>query len=129
MNNWRATPLLEINGIKFGMHREEVRKILGNNFTEFKKNKFSKTTSDNYGFCHVYYNTQNDFVAVEIFEFSEIYVNDALLFPGTIENAKNIINNLEEDDYGYISRTQSIGICVANGQVDSILFGAKGYYS
>ena len=49
----KATPLVEVNGVKFGMKRCDVRKIFGN-ATEFKKSKFSKTITDDFGFCHVF---------------------------------------------------------------------------
>lgn len=126
---WDVKPLYEVNGIKFGMKRNQIRKILGDNFTEFKKNKFSKNDSDDYGFCHIYYNAQDEFDAIEIFEFDEIYINNKPLFPGTIEKAKVVINDLEKDGNEFISRSRSIGISVSNGQMRSILFGSKGYYS
>lgn len=43
----KVIPLAEVNGVKFGMKRCDVRKIFGN-ATEFKKSKFSKTTTDDF---------------------------------------------------------------------------------
>ena len=51
MLRWNATPLEEINGIKFGMSRSEVRKTMGSKYREFRKNKFSKTTTDDLVFA------------------------------------------------------------------------------
>ena len=56
-----VVPLQEVNGVKFGMHRNEVRAILGE-AREFKKSKFSKNTTDDFGYCHVFYDTDNQCV-------------------------------------------------------------------
>ena len=47
-----ATPLQEVNGVKFGMPRNEVRAILGE-AREFKKSKFSKNTTDDFGYIMI----------------------------------------------------------------------------
>lgn len=122
-----ATPLLEVNGVKFGMKRSEVRSILGD-AKEFKKSKFSKTTSDDFGFCHVFYNTNDECEAIEIFDGNEVRVNGKTIFPEGIDTFKSMLTDLEEDENGFISKSQSIGVYVPYNKMESILFGCKGYY-
>jgi len=56
----KAIPLKSVNGIKFGMKREEVRKLLGE-YEEFKKSVLSTNTTDDFGYCHVYYNKNKSY--------------------------------------------------------------------
>ena len=81
MLKWSATPLEEVNGVKFGMLREEVRKVLGNTCREFRKNKFSKNTTDDFGVCHVFYNQDDRCEAVEVFDRREIIMEGKAVFP------------------------------------------------
>lgn len=128
MFKWTAIPLEEINGVKFGMPRSEVRGILGGEYREFKKGKFSKNTTDDFGVCHVFYTPDDRCEAVEVFDECEVYVNGKLLFPLDISSVKKLIDDLEEDTGSYISKKLSIGIYAPEGTPESILFGEAGYY-
>ena len=128
MLKWSATPLEEINGIKFGMSRSEVRKVVGSEYKEFRKNKFSKTTTDDFGICHVFYNLDDKCEAVEVFSECEISVSGEVIFPLDILSVKKQIPDLEEDMGSYISKKLSIGIYAPEGTPESILFGETGYY-
>lgn len=123
-----VTPLKEVNGVKFGMKRDEVRKILGTFKGEFKKTPFSKTTTDDFGFCHVYYDTDGGCEAVEIFDNTEVVVERTTVFPIDMEKAKQIFSDLTEEDGSFISKSQSVGIYAPYGNMESILFGIPGYY-
>lgn len=120
-------PLVEAAGIKFGMKRDEVRNILGT-AKEFIKSKYSKTTSDDFGFCHVFYDTEDGAEAVEFFEEAEVSINGQVVFPGSAELILGMFSDFVQDSSGYISIVQSIGIYAPDGRVESILFGCKGYY-
>lgn len=122
-----AIPLEEINGIKFGMKRDEVRKIFGKP-KEFKKSKFSKITTDDFGFCHVFYNLNDECEAVEIFEDAEVSIAGKKVFPGEIDIAKTSIGGLTEENGSWINSQKSIGIYAPNKKMESILFGEEGYY-
>lgn len=122
-----AQPLKEVNGIKFGMKREEVRKIIGE-AKEFKKSKFSKNTTDDFGYCHVFYNDDDECEAIEIFNNTEVLIDETVVFPINISEIKTIIKDLVEDEGSFISKSQSIGIYAPNGNMESILFGNIGYY-
>lgn len=122
-----AQPLKEVNGIKFGMKREDVRKIIGE-AKEFKKSKFSKNTTDDFGYCHVFYNDDDECEAIEIFNNTEVLINETVVFPINISEIKAIVKDLVEEEGSFISKSQSMGIYAPNGNMESILFGNIGYY-
>ena len=68
MDKWEIKPLISVGPIKFGMSRKDLHDLFEEKCKEFKKTKYSKNTTDDYGRFHVYY-TQDDLVdAVDIFE-------------------------------------------------------------
>ena len=123
----KVIPLSEVNGVKFGMKRDEVRNILGN-ATEFKKSKFSKTTTDDFGFCHVFYNQNDECEAIEIFDESEVQIENVTVFPAEINKLKEMLMDFEDDNCGFICKSKSIGVYAPEGRMESILFGCAGYY-
>ena len=127
MDKVTAVPLKEVAGVKFGMKRSEVRKVLGQ-ANEFKKTKFSKTFADDFGFCHVFYNSDDECEAIELFKEVQVVIDGMLVFPTTLDEAKKILGELQEDGGSYISEKDSVGICAPGGSMESILFGIAGYY-
>ena len=128
MKNIQVKPLETVNGIEFGSNREKVRELFGD-YTEFKKSKFSKNTTDDFGYCHVFYNLQNECEAFEFFGDDIIVsVENQQFYPSTISNIKNVLQDLKEEAGSLICKKLSIGITTDNGKVESILFGNKGYY-
>lgn len=127
MNILKAVPLSEVNGVKFGMKRKEVRSIFGN-ATEFKKSKFSKNTTDDFKFCHVFYNNNDECEAIEIFVENEVKIENEIVFPKEINKLKAMLPDIEEDNFGFISKCKSIGVYAPDGKIESILFGCVGYY-
>ncbi|WP_455950838.1 hypothetical protein [Eubacterium sp.] len=127
MEKVQVVLLESVGKIKFGMTRKEVREkyeVKG----EFIKNGFSNNLTDDLGFCHVYYNDEGKCEAVEIFNDVEVYIGEKLIFPTTCAAAKNVEKSLEQDDEGMLSINMSIGIYAPDGEMESILFGEKGYY-
>lgn len=122
-----AIPLKEINGIKFGVKREEVRQKLGK-YKEFKKWSMSKVTTDDFGYCHVYYNEKQEFEAIEIFDDAQVFINGKLIFPIEFDSANKIIDDFQIESDSLISKSQSIGIFAPDKKMETILFGVKGYY-
>ena len=121
MKKIQVVLLESVGNIKFGMTKQEVREkyaVKG----EFIKNDCSNNLTDDLGFCHVYYNDEGKCEAVEIFNDVEV------LFPTTYDVAKNVEKSLKQDDEGMISVDMSIGIYAPDGEMESILFGEKGYY-
>ena len=128
MNRIVAVPLVAVGGVRFGMKRDEVRQILGN-AREFRKNQFSRNTTDDFGFCHVFYNADNECEAIEVFPEVEILVNGQIIMPSSLESIMGIAQDLHEDDGCLISESLSIGITISSGNIESILFGCQGYYT
>lgn len=123
-----AVPTTGVNEVKFGMNREEVRRLLGS-ATEFYKFDDDVNTTDDFGFCHVFYDDNNECEAIEIFDEAEVYVNGLLIFPTDFETAKKAIGGFEQDDEGLISISKSIGIYAPDGDMESILFAKEDYYN
>lgn len=128
MDRINVIPLKSFGEVRFGMKRVDVRKILGE-AQEFKKSKFNKTTTDDFGFCHVYYNTADECEAVEFFGEIEVYVLEKKIFPGKIDEAKSVLKDLAQDGDDYTDTDDSIGIYAPSGEMESILFGESGYYA
>ena len=123
----KAFPLIGIDEIKFGMKRHEVRNILGNS-TEFLKTGEDKITTDDFGFCHVFYDEDNRCEAVEIFNENEVYIGNRKVFPTDFSSAKEVVPTFIQDDDGLLSYELSIGIYAPDNEMESILFAKKGYY-
>ena len=121
------TPNIGFNNVLFGMNREEVRKELGD-AVEFYKFDDDMNTTDDFGYCHVFYDEDNKCEAVEIFDEAEVYIDNMRIFPTDFDVAKGIIEDFEQDDDGLISYSKSIGIYAPDGVMESILSGKKGYY-
>lgn len=126
MDRLIAKPNTEVNGVKFGTLRSEVRKVF-EQAAEFKKTKYSRNTTDDFGFCHVFYDEEDRCEAFEIFN-CEVQVDDTVIFPGTIKTAKIVLGTFVEECGSWINKEKSIGIYAPNGNIESILFGKSGYY-
>lgn len=121
-----AIPLEEAYGIKFGMSRQEVRSILGDS-TEFFKGD-SEETTDDFGYCHVYYDDNDKCEAIEFFDEAEVYINGVLAFPIDKNVFSTKFADYIQDEDGFISYEYSIGIYAPDEFMESILIGKKGYY-
>ena len=58
----------------------------------------------------------------------EVYIGENLLFPTTYTVAKSVKKSLEQNEEEMLSVDKSIGIYAPDGEMESILFGEKGYY-
>jgi len=124
-------PLEKVNDVKFGTNRDEVRKDFKEYGipTEFKKNKFSKNTTDDYGAFHVFYNEKNEFEAIEIFDNVEVLVSGITVFPANIDAVIKIFPDMEKEYEYYTSIENSVGLTADDsGKIVSILFGDYNYY-
>ena len=118
--------------IKLCLEREEIRKTLGA-FKEFKKTKFSKNTTDDFSFCHVYYSAQNKIDAVEFFNETEFLFKGKNLFSLPFSELKTFLKSnsidFQEDDSGL--RSDDIGLSVYSpdkGKIETLLIYKRGYY-
>ena len=128
MDKWEITPLVSVGRIKFGMSREDVHSLFGEKYKEFKKTKYSKNTTDDYGKFHVFYTVDNMVDAVEIFDDIELTMNGNVIFPIKVNQIEKSIPGIEKDGNSYTHIDNSIGIEVGGETAESILIGAKGYY-
>ena len=127
-----AIPTESVGSIRFGMTREMVRAAAGSIFTEFRKTRFSKNTSDDFGFMHVFYDEKDMCEAVELFSDSVVIVDGVCLMPSEKSDidvwlkARDGSSEIHPDDS--VSKLLAIGIAASSGKVESILFGRVGYY-
>lgn len=128
MDKWEFKPLESIGCIKFGMDRDEVHRLLGAECVEFKKNKFSKNTSDDYKKFHIFYTPENKVDALEFFDDVEIIMEGKVIFPIHSAEIEKLIPHIEKEGNYYTQAGKSIGIEVNSGKAESILVGAKGYF-
>ena len=129
MQQFTVTPLVGFENVRFGMLRSEVRCILGMPVCEFKKSKFSKTTTDDYGTFHVFYDVADRFEAVEFF--NELRIQDNLnnVFPITSNDLIQLPYSFYEEYGSYICQEHSIGVYAPDHSIESILFAIKDYYA
>jgi hypothetical protein len=118
-----------MNSLKFGMSRNTVRNKLDLPFKEFKKTSKSDNTTDDYGKFHIYYDADDNFVAVELFKDAVIEINEnKFSFANLDEILKSFGPFIKKHSY-YINTEKSIGIYASDDSIESILFGKKGYYN
>lgn len=129
MKQFTFIPYESIGSIKIGSSREVVR---NNNpeYREFKKNRFSKNTADDYGTYHVFYTTSNCVEAVEIFKGIDILLNGITISSLSLEE---LICRLadskmikESDSINFPS--YGLSISIQSGTIESYLFYARGYW-
>ena len=129
MEKWNLNPTQKIGNLKFGLHRKDIRSIINKQFKEYKKSQLSENTTDDYIDFQIFYNKDDSFVAIEIFDNIELTIDDKVIFPNNVENIKIIFPNLVKDDENhYIDYDNSIGVEVDNSKISSILFGCVNYY-
>lgn len=127
-----AIPTESVGSVRFGMARETVRSTVGSAFAEFKKTRFSKNTTDDFGFMHVFYDEKNTCEAVELFSDCVVIVDGVCLMPGDkgdIDDwlkAKDVSSEISPD--ASVSKLLSLGVAASEGKVESILLGRLGYY-
>ena len=128
-------PTVSVNNIPFGASREEVRAALGE-YEEFKKDKDDEVTTDDFDFCHVFYDEDNRFEAIEIFEENTVYINDKQIYPAKPSELRKLADDFEEECGTNISLSLSMGTDAPDEDEDeedeeiaeSVVFGKKGYY-
>jgi len=124
MRTFEITPLKQAGCISFGMPRTQVRELLGK-FKEFKKNKFSKTTTDAFSDCHVYYDEDDLCDAVEFFAEATVQIGPVNVFGTPYDVLRTVIRSadadMQEDESGFTSK--KLGFCAyaPDGKLESVL--------
>jgi hypothetical protein len=129
---FEITPYKSVGEIAFENPREAVRKLLGE-YKEFKKSKFSKNTTDDFKFCHVFYDENDKVNAIEFFTEIELLLKNknilAMNFNSLLQFVKESSYSYTEDDTGAIVNDIGIAIYAPDkNRVESILVYKKGYY-
>ncbi len=128
MESMNLTPYISVGAIKFGESREEVRKNLGA-YKEYKKNKFSTNTLDDFGFCQVFYDALNKVEAVEMYRNVELLYDNVNLFDLDKSQLVNKLQNhdIDEDEYGMTIPSLGLSVSLIDNVPDSILAYQRGY--
>jgi len=126
------TPYSGAGEIKLGSTRDEARSTLGT-FKEFKKTKFSKNTTDDFSFCHFFYDGQNKVEAIEYFDSTELLFKGNNLFSLSFSELKSFLKSnsidFKEDSSGI--RSDAIGLSAYSPDekhIEAILIYKQGYY-
>lgn len=132
MKKYTWKPLESIGHIIFSDNRENIRSLLGE-YTEFKKTEFSKNTTDDFGYCQIFYDTENNCEAVEFSVNATIIVySDTFLTDLNFEEAKKFLQardeKIEISTDNITSKALGIAVYAPNGEVESLLFFRKGYF-
>lgn len=128
MDSMNLTPYVSVGAINFGESREAVRKTLGA-CKEYKKNKFSTNTLDDFGFCQVFYDASNKVEAVEMYRNVELIYDNVNLFTLNKTQLVNVLQNhsITEDEYGMSIPSLGLAITFIDNLPDSILAYQRGY--
>ena len=130
MKKLLVEPLKKVGEIEFGMTRDEVRNVWGD-ADAFMKTPDDDSLTDDFGFCHVYYDAEDKCEAVEIWD-AEVYIEDTKIYPIDMDSAEDVLNeffdDIEADDEGIISYDYSIAITASDEEMEGILIGKENYY-
>ena len=125
------TPKIKAGNVCLKDSRDEVRQTLGS-FKEFKKNRFSRNTTDDFEICHVYYNIDNKCEAVEFFNESEIIFSEQNLFDLNYSDIQKMFSkldtNLITNSYEITSKKIGISMSFSDGKPETILVFSEGYF-
>ena len=117
--------------ISFGESRENTRRIFGE-YEEYRKNNFSKNTSDDFREFHVFYDSEDNVEAIEFFD-SELFINNKKIFPNNKSDLIKILTELgakgSESADSIVSSLLGISVYIPDGQPKSLLIYKKGYFN
>lgn len=127
---YRGSRLLTI----IGQNRSAIRENMNKPYTEFRRIKFSKNSTDDYRSFHVLYDENNICEAIEFFDdyaYALTLESKSIMGVDRDEIKKFLRKfdiNFFEDGYGIISKKLSLGISCPDGIVETVVVGKKGYY-
>lgn len=131
------TPFLGVDEIRFGMSREEIRKLSKSGFYCFRRNEYSINTTDFFqelGFF-VEYDEDNNCEAIEFTNRSNLYENGNNLFDFTFSDLIKFCDqksnkNLKENGIGatYYDLGLSFTKNIHSDRIESILIFSRSYW-
>ena len=123
------TPFTSVGNIYFGANRDDVRNILGQ-FTEFRKTRFSKNTTDDFGGLHVYYSEEDTVDAIEFFpQDTMVLYKERDLFDLSEEDLIMLFSDPSfKEEPGHLTfANYGVEIGMEDDVITSILVHKKGY--
>ncbi len=129
MTTLKIIPAKSVNDIEFGADRTTAEATFGKPAKTFKKTKWSKGVTADYGDFHAYYDANGALEAVEVFSAEIELPGGKLSIPASKNAILKVIPSLKTDEYGLTSIPESIGASVEDGTVTPILFGKSSYYA
>lgn len=122
-------PAKSVNGIEFGSKQADIETSFGQATSTFKKTKWSKGKTADYGSFHIHYDAADQLEAIEIFDATIELPSTVIIIPATIDEVLKALPSLKSNEYGFTSESESIGAYAEDGCMVSILFGKPGYYA
>lgn len=121
-------PFASVGNVAFDSKREDVRNSLGT-YTEFKKSRFSKNTTDNFGGFHVFYTQNNEVEAIEIFPFVKAVYNGKNIFELSKQEVISLFGdeNFKEEEESLVFPSYGIEVVIEEERVSSVFAHTKGY--
>lgn len=119
MKKISVSPTKEVNGVKFGSSKDDVRR-------KFGTPKSKKTNADDYGEYTVHYDKDGNMEAVECSTDCDVIVDNSKVFP---LSSLEIMSSKLKLDKNHINKQNSVGITLHSGKAKTITFGKKGYYT
>lgn len=128
MKSFNFIPFTSVGPISFGETREKVRNVLGG-YREYKKNKFSSNTLDDFGFCQVFYSKENQVEAVEFYRNVELIYDGVDLFRLNEKGLIDLLNDpdVKKDEYSATFPSLGVSISFIEKTPDAVLVYQKGY--
>ena len=98
-------------------------------FKEFKKTRFSKNTTDDFGCFHVFYDESDRVVAIEFFRHAEVSYKEKNLFGLDRTALISLFNDPSESEEpdAIIFDSYGVEISFEDNEVDSVFVHSKGY--
>lgn len=120
-------PFASVGNVAFDSKREDVRNL--GSYTEFKKSRFSKNTTDNFGGYHVFYTPNNEVEAVEIFPFVKAVYNGKNLFELSKQEVISLFGdvNFKEEEESLVFPSYGIEVVIEEERVSSVFAHMKDY--
>jgi hypothetical protein len=127
-------PFERVGNLVFGTKRAELRKMLGSNFTTFRKTPWSINTTDDYSTLglHLYYSELDELEFVEMFPPAEPIFMGVDLLQEDIENILKVLRESdpdpETDEAGYTFHKIGIALYIED-KLEAVSVFPKDYYS
>lgn len=122
-----------VGEIVFGEDRESIRAKLGGSFKTFKPTKTSTNTVDDFGWCHVHYDTKDKAEGVEFFNDNTVALSldganlFALGFAALAQTLREKDSEIEFSPPDIICKKMGISAYGEGGKTETIMVSKKGY--